>query len=359
MEVTGRPDNADVWLTKADKEQRLSPPLTSVNLRDLCSVSDNIKPGMCVRSSQVISQEDAQRLGVRTVLDLRRSPVLCKAHPNNTGQLMKHTFFKGRIWFSGIAKCHVRLRPSKEPDHNRALSCQRCTAASKETYGQHCSVYHVDLLPTNVALNILGRLPHKLQFRVLVCAARQQTPEPIVAAAIANPDVMGYFKFYKILLEKARLPLARAVRLFADKDSAPVLVHCIHGKDRTGVVTMLLLLVCDVDPGAIVEDYVRSELILRESRDNNELVSLPGHLTTNEVIAAAASVIEALMDYMTRRWGGAKQYLVRAGLTVQELAAIRVNYMLSNQGQAAEEQHVSAALLASSGSHSGRHRKRA
>lgn len=65
MEVTGRADNADVWLTKADKEQRLSPPLTSVNLRDLCSVSDNIKPGMCVRSSQVISQEDAQRLGVR------------------------------------------------------------------------------------------------------------------------------------------------------------------------------------------------------------------------------------------------------------------------------------------------------
>lgn len=38
----------------------------------------------------------------QTVLDLRRSPVLCKAHPNNTGQLMKHTFFKGRIWFSGI-----------------------------------------------------------------------------------------------------------------------------------------------------------------------------------------------------------------------------------------------------------------
>lgn len=93
---------------------------------------------------------------------------------------------------------------------------------------------------------------------------------------------MGYFKFYKILLEKARLPLARAVRLFADKDSAPVLVHCIHGKDRTGVVTMLLLLVCDVDPGAIVEDYVRSELILRESRDNNELVSLPGELWEQE-----------------------------------------------------------------------------
>lgn len=131
------------------------------------------------------------------------------------------------------AKCHVRLKPSKDPDHNQALPCQRCTAASKDTYGQHCVVYHgvdghamrvwgcplqsfseflllsglvapgnhalphspfphfyiVDLLPTSVALNILGRLPGKLQMRVLVCAARQQTPEPIVAGVWASrPD---------------------------------------------------------------------------------------------------------------------------------------------------------------------------
>lgn len=65
MEVAGERDNADVWLTEAEKAEKLSPPLNSVNLRDLSTVSDNIKPGMCVRSSQVICQEDAQRLGVR------------------------------------------------------------------------------------------------------------------------------------------------------------------------------------------------------------------------------------------------------------------------------------------------------
>ncbi len=70
---------------------------------------------------------------------------------------------------------------------------------------------------------------------------------------------MGYFKFYKLLLEKARLPLARAVRLFADKDSAPVLVHCIHGKDRTGLLAALLLLMLGVGEAAVVRDYVRSE----------------------------------------------------------------------------------------------------
>ena len=41
---------------------------------------------------------------------------------------------------------------------------------------------------------------------------------------------------------------AVALRLFASKENYPVLVHCIHGKDRTGLIIMLLLLLCDVPP---------------------------------------------------------------------------------------------------------------
>lgn len=87
---------------------------------------------------------------------------------------------------------------------------------------------------------------------------------------------MGYFKFYKILLKKAQLQIVRAVRIFANPGAPPVLMHCIHGKDRTGIIAMLLLLLCDVPPADIRDDYVRSEIILRESRENNQLVSLPG-----------------------------------------------------------------------------------
>jgi hypothetical protein len=47
------------------------------------------------------------------------------------------------------------------------------------------------------------------------------------------------------------------MRIFAKDKSLPALVHCAHGKDRTGVVIMLLLLVCDVPHEAIVQDYVQ------------------------------------------------------------------------------------------------------
>lgn len=47
------------------------------------------------------------------------------------------------------------------------------------------------------------------------------------------------------------------MRVFAKSRSLPALVHCAHGKDRTGVVIMLLLLLCDVPHDAIVQDYVQ------------------------------------------------------------------------------------------------------
>lgn len=40
--------------------------------------------------------------------------------------------------------------------------------------------------------------------------------------------------------------MAKALRLFVSPDNFPILVHCIHGKDRTGMVVMLILLLSGV-----------------------------------------------------------------------------------------------------------------
>ena len=45
------------------------------------------------------------------------------------------------------------------------------------------------------------------------------------------------------------------LRVFAKPGTLPALVHCAHGKDRTGVVVLLLLAACGVEREAIVADY--------------------------------------------------------------------------------------------------------
>lgn len=47
-------------------------------------------------------------------------------------------------------------------------------------------------------------------------------------------------------LLQSKSSVAKALRIFAKPENYPVLVHCIHGKDRTGLIIMLLLLLCDV-----------------------------------------------------------------------------------------------------------------
>lgn len=57
----------------------------------------------------------------------------------------------------------------------------------------------VDLLPRLVTLHIFAELPGWLQAKVLICTAQRQNAEPLVAAAVADPTIMGYFKLYKVI----------------------------------------------------------------------------------------------------------------------------------------------------------------
>ena len=49
-----------------------------------------------------------------------------------------------------------------------------------------------------------------------------------------------------------------AVRLLADPDAGPALVHCAAGKDRTGVFVALVLDAIGVERDAVVADYALS-----------------------------------------------------------------------------------------------------
>lgn len=51
----------------------------------------------------------------------------------------------------------------------------------------------------------------------------------VMAPAVANPLYMGYKALYKTILEDSKRGIAKAMRVFADKDNLPVLIHCIHG----------------------------------------------------------------------------------------------------------------------------------
>lgn len=142
------------------------------------------------------------------------------------------------------------------------------------------------MVPWQAKMRVFGKLPVRTQAAALRELCHLRNPTNLVAAAVVDPAVMGPTVLYRVLLDhvsrpfltraacarqgrgeglldgqpacqslQLRLPpvppqsrpsLARAMRVFARRENYPVLVHCIHGKDRTGLVVMLLLLLCDV-----------------------------------------------------------------------------------------------------------------
>lgn len=50
------------------------------------------------------------------------------------------------------------------------------------------------------------------------------------------------------------------IRLFESPElKYPVLVHCLSGKDRTGIVVAALLMICGIEREVIIEEYLLSE----------------------------------------------------------------------------------------------------
>jgi protein tyrosine/serine phosphatase len=72
--------------------------------------------------------------------------------------------------------------------------------------------------------------------------------------------------FYARFVERWPDRCARAVAAVADAPPGGVLVHCARGRDRTGLVVLLVLALVGVAPDDIVADFVLSDDRVRSAR---------------------------------------------------------------------------------------------
>ncbi|MEV6828378.1 tyrosine-protein phosphatase [Amycolatopsis sp. NPDC051102] len=113
---------------------------------------------------------------------------------------------------------------------------------------------------------------------------------------------------------------AAVVKAIADAGSGGVLFHCGSGRDRTGLVTLLLLALADVEPRAIAADYALSAEAL------GPLVAAMGAADQGPIIRAAlAKRGTTAEDAVLATLDGfdVEQYLLDAGVTDGELSALR------------------------------------
>ncbi|KAJ1329396.1 tyrosine-protein phosphatase [Microdochium nivale] len=115
-----------------------------------------------------------------------------------------------------------------------------------------------------------------------------------------------------ITMEQSGDEVAEALRAFLQPGALPLLVHCTHGKDRTGLVVALVLLVLGAPLGAISHDYLLSNPGLEAEKERG-LAEMRAIGLTAEWGECPPGFIDDVDAYLRERYGGVGGYLDGVG----------------------------------------------
>ena len=148
------------------------------------------------------------------------------------------------------------------------------------------------------------------------------------AIAILGSQVMaprGLVRLGLDTLDHSTREMKSCFDILASPDSYPVLVHCTQGKDRTGLIILLVLLLCGVGQEAAEGDYRLSEKELEPERE--ERLEEIRKVGLNESFAGCPpAFVKTVIKHLNERYGGVEAYLTKIG--VGEEAQRRVKQIM-------------------------------
>lgn len=141
------------------------------------------------------------------------------------------------------------------------------------------------------------------------------------AADVADHYAWSYVDF----LERFRDRFGRAFAAVADAPGGAVLVHCAGGKDRTGLVSGLLLRLAGVSREDVAADYAASEANLAPTRAAwiDEAPDEVGRRRREKLSQTPAEAMVRVLEEIEARYGDVASYLRAAGLRDDQVERLR------------------------------------
>ena len=127
---------------------------------------------------------------------------------------------------------------------------------------------------------------------------------------------MGEIYSYYVSHEKFGRRVVEALEIIAEPDNLPLVFHCSAGKDRTGILTAIVLGILGVTEEDIIEDYALTapymkELINRWNSDPKapeDLRSVPEYL-----LEASPESMTFFLSTLKREYGSVRGYVEAHG----------------------------------------------
>ena len=120
---------------------------------------------------------------------------------------------------------------------------------------------------------------------------------------------------YIDILENNQSSIKKVFNIISDNINNGLLFHCAAGKDRTGVVAMLLLLLCDIEKETIIEDYSWSATLMEPvfTRQKQEFINA-GYELPSFIFESNKDDARLTLQYIEDNYENIQNYLTAVGI---------------------------------------------
>lgn len=131
---------------------------------------------------------------------------------------------------------------------------------------------------------------------------------------------------YQDLVNKYQKEIKEVFTLLLDADNYPILIHCTTGKDRTGIISALILASLGVNEEVMMDDYSLSNNFFNIPKASKYAYQLPTRVqeAITTIYSAREIYLSAAKDDIEKKYGGMSSYLKKnIGLSNDDTKRLR------------------------------------
>ena len=212
-----------------------------------------VKDGMIYRSSRTdfITEKDValfRQLGIKSIIDLRGT----REYKTANGTKLLNALYSPFTVKNGVTK---ELKPSLPWGDSGALAYVN----EEDAVGHR---YLVSMTSIKLIWFFFSQMNFLRWFTLLVALFDWFTGTNYFVK-LHNYWVLNEQSLsgrYVEILEYAKEAVRDCVRIINNKENLPTLIHCAHGKDRTGIIVAVVLSAIGVEDEPIMKDFGMSEV---------------------------------------------------------------------------------------------------
>ena len=132
---------------------------------------------------------------------------------------------------------------------------------------------------------------------------------------------------YLSMLDEGELRLAEALTTLCAPGALPAVFHCAAGKDRTGMLAMMILGCLDVLPEYIVADYALTAAGMERMREWSlrEYPELHARIMAGPIVFSAAvpEAMQRMIRHVSDGYGSIREFALAVGVPSSAIAHLR------------------------------------